>query len=120
MPNKNTFEGRKILIVEDDYMVVLDLLQRLVMLGADIVGPASSNEQALRLIEGTPTLGGAILDLKVAGEMSFPIADVLLEQGIRFVFVTGLAEAAIPKRFSHVPFCNKPASVLDIVQALSN
>lgn len=100
-------------------MIVIDLIHQLEQLGAHIIGPASSNEQALRLIAETASLGGAVLDLKVSGEMSVPVADALSEKGIRFVFATGTNANEVPKKFAHVPFYGKPVSILEIAQALS-
>lgn len=71
-----------------------DLVRQLAGAGAAIVGPASTVEAALALLEDGVDL--AILDINLKGTMSFALADELARRGIRFVFATGYAAAMIP------------------------
>lgn len=100
--------ARAILVAEDEYLPAMDLCRELKRLGAIIVGPAPSLERALDLIETTPRIDGAILDVSLGGEKIFPAAELLEQRGVPFLFSTGYDKCAIPARFSAVPRCEKP------------
>jgi len=60
----------------------------LVELGCEVVGPARSVQQGLD-IAGSAQLDGAILDVNLAGEQSFAVAERLKQRGVPFAFATG-------------------------------
>lgn len=113
-----TLKGRRILVVEDDYFIVADLMKELEQAGVEVIGPASSIQQATDVLEGETDLDAAILDLNVQGEMIFPFADKLAERGVRFVFLTGYDRDMIPERFSPVKRCGKPVELPSLASAL--
>jgi CheY-like chemotaxis protein len=80
---------RRILIVEDRYVIADDLTRALEQAGVVVIGPAPTIAAALRLLEATPILDGAILDIDLRGKPSFPVADALRNRNIPFVFFTG-------------------------------
>lgn len=106
--NSDTFQGRRLLVVEDDYLIAMDAVYSLEESGAEVVGPASNVDQALKLIEATPHLDGALLDVNLNGENVFPVADALLAKGIPFAFATGYDQASLPARFRGITRLNKP------------
>ncbi|WP_439594341.1 HWE histidine kinase domain-containing protein [Falsiroseomonas sp.] len=83
--------GRRILLVEDEPLVALDLEETLRGLGCEVAGPAATLAEALRLAE-TPRLDAAVLDVNLGGQAAFPVADLLLAQGVPVVFATGYSE----------------------------
>ena len=111
--------GRRLLVVEDEYLVATDLTQFLTALGAEVIGPAGSVGTALDLVrrfgEG---LNGAVLDVNLGGRFVFPVAEALAARGIPFVFTTGYGEAALSSQFSGVPRCEKPVDRAKLVQIL--
>jgi CheY-like chemotaxis protein len=84
----NLFSGRKVLLVEDEPIVAWLLQDMLVDLGLVVVGPAASVNQALAKIDAE-SIDMAVLDVNLKGQMSYPIADVLVARGVPFVFSTG-------------------------------
>jgi len=110
--------ARRILVVEDDYMLADDLRRDLERLGACVVGPAARVSDALRLLGSEGALDGAVLDVNLGGEKVFPVADALRARGIRFVFSTGYEEWALPDAYKEVPRCEKPIDVARIAEAL--
>jgi DNA-binding NtrC family response regulator len=80
----------RIMILEDDPLLALDLEDMLTDLGATVVGPASSVEQALRHVE--EGIDAAVLDLNLRGVYSFPVIDKLQRDGTPFVVCSGYAE----------------------------
>lgn len=108
---------KRVLVVEDDYLVAMDLVRALERAGAEVIGPAPAVDAALSaLADASPD--GAILDINLGGEMAFPVADALLERGVPFVFATGYDAQVIPPRFTHVKRCEKPMASEQICAAL--
>lgn len=118
MPAVNRFQGRRILVLEDDYWIVLDLVRELTENGAEVVGPFGNIDQALAALEQGTRLDGAILDVNVQGLEAFGIADILLGRDIPVVFATGYAVSDIPATYSGVPVFQKPVNVAAITSAL--
>jgi two-component SAPR family response regulator len=119
MLNVDPFRGRRILLVEDDYLIATELARFFSSRGATVIGPAGTVSAALRLLERTEEVDLAMIDMNLRGEMAFPIADKLQERGIRFAFATGYDEDAIPSRYRAVPRCEKPVSPARIEAAFS-
>lgn len=118
MNGTDSLEGRRLLVVEDEYFLAENMVSGLTERGAEVVGPVGDIDDALDLIEDSERLDGAVLDLNLRGEMAFPVADALLERGIPFVFATGYDSASIPPRYKGVLRCEKPVNVPKIARAL--
>ena len=110
----------RILVVEDQYMIADDMKHDLHKMGALVIGPASSVAAALRMLEAAPVVDGAILDIDLYGETSFPIADALRARDIPFVFAIGYDDRLIPEPYQDVPRFEKPVSTHEVVQAILN
>jgi CheY-like chemotaxis protein len=61
----------------------------------------------------------ALLDVNLHGQESFPVADVLMERGIPFVFTTGFGKTILPERFGRAPVMEKPFRLKDIHRAIT-
>ena len=114
----DSLKGRRLLVVEDDYLIGKDFADALRELGADVIGPVGNVDDALDLLAETLDIDGVVLDLNLGGEMSYPIADALAERSIPFVFTTGYDSSKIAARFSEAPCCEKPVQLSDVVEAL--
>ena len=116
----NALQGRRVLLVEDEFLIASDLVRLLRQQGAEVLGPASSVRAALDLLQ-TAVQGpdGAVLDVNLRGEMAFPVADALHARGVPFVFATGYTADMIPARYASVPCCEKPFEGPEIVRALA-
>jgi CheY-like chemotaxis protein len=76
-------------------------------LGAEVVGPAARFEQAMTLaLEADFDL--AVLDVNLDGLVVYPIADVLHDRGIPFIFMTGYDSSVVPERYQHNCVLTKP------------
>ena len=100
----------RMLVLEDNMIIALDLEDMLMRLGVKQVIVASSVAQALEaLAADLPPF--AILDVNLGAETSFPVAQVLQDAGVPFVFGTGFGDsAAFPDRFRDAPVVQKPYS----------
>lgn len=101
-------EPRRLLVVEDDYFIAADVVEKLVMMGFEVVGPASSVEEAMALIATVEALSGAVLDIHLGEERVFPVAEALSFRKLPFIFLTGYDPDAIPIAYAAVPRCEKP------------
>lgn len=110
---------RRILAVEDEYFLAMDLERDLTSAGAVVVGPVPSNEQALAMIGAEPAIDAAVLDVNLGGEMSYPVADALLARGIPFVFTTGYGDGDLDVRYPQIARCDKPLMFRKVEQALT-
>lgn len=100
----------RILVVEDEYYLADEMQSELEAAGAAIVGPVGGLSQALAVIDRTPDIDCAILDINLRGEMAFPAAEILQDRNVPILFVTGYDRVVIPARFKDTPFRRKPVS----------
>jgi CheY-like chemotaxis protein len=105
--------GRRVLVVEDDYVVAQDLLEQLLSCGAQVMGPVATVAGALTLLESSLAPHLAILDIGLGNEMVYPVADALRARGIPFLFATGYDAWAIPTSYGDVPRIEKPVALID-------
>ncbi len=99
--------GKRLLLVEDSMMIALDAQSMLGEAGleVEIAGNVADAERALVV----NTFDLAVLDVNLSGETSFPVADLLEQRGVPFVFATGYGESiAVPERFSDAAVVAKP------------
>jgi DNA-binding response OmpR family regulator len=111
--------GRPILLVEDEPMISMMLADMLSENGHQIDGPYSRCGEALAAATNNDLQAG-ILDINVRGETIYPIAEMLTERKIPFVFVTGYSADSIDPRFHHIPVLQKPVEPQSILAALAS
>ena len=112
-------QGRRILVVEDEFMIADGVRRALASAGATVLGPIGNLDDALSFIQSEPHIDGALLDANLVGVYAYPAADLLLSRGVKIVFATGYDLADIPDRFSVVPRCQKPFSAKRILEVIS-
>lgn len=100
--------GRRILVVEDEPTVAALVEAILKDAGCEVVGPAAQLAQAMQLASTEADLDGAVLDIKLGGEVVVPLADQLNDRGVPFVFLTGYGWHLLPERFHSRPLITKP------------
>jgi CheY-like chemotaxis protein len=119
MEQTGRFDGLQILIVEDNYFVAAALAQRIQDRGATVVGPVATLQTALESVERHGfELNGASLDINLAGQLVFPVADALLARGIPFIFSTGYDLRVIPEIYRDIPRCEKPVNAETVARSL--
>jgi CheY-like chemotaxis protein len=108
----------RILVVEDEMLVAMNIEDMLLAMGHEVAGLASRLAPALQLArEGEFDL--AMLDVNLAGETSFPVADILRERGIPFLFATGYGADGIEPGYRGAPVLQKPFRSSDLAGALA-
>jgi len=107
--------GLRILVVEDTVLVADLVVEELQDQGCSVVGPAARVDQGLSLA-ATAGLDGALLDVNLAGEKCFPIADALTSRGVPFAFLTGYGDAVLPPCYRATPRLTKPFALEHMVE----
>ena len=111
-------EVRRALVVEDEIMVAMYVEDLLTDLGYEVAAIATGFEQALPLARDG-SFDFAVLDINLAGRLSFPIADVLRERGIPFVFASGYGSKGVSEDYRNAIRIQKPFVSRDLAQALA-
>lgn len=108
----------RILVVEDDFLVGLQLEQDLDAEGHSVLGPfaslASATEAASR-----EAFDLAILDVNLRGQPVYPLADELLARGLPVILLTGYQLSDLPERFRATPHVAKPYDPRRLAQAIA-
>lgn len=109
------FHGKRVLVVEDNYLIAAELADHLAAANAIVVGPCATLADAEKLAVRSDL---AVLDVDLKGEMVFPLADRLRDLDVPYVFFTGYDRGLLPARFAKVGCITKPLSPLVAVQHL--
>ena len=118
MQTRNILGGRRVLILEDDYLIVADLLETLQSLGADTIGPCATLDQGRMHLQSGRPIDVAVLDVNLSGSPVFPFADELRARGIPYVFATAYDDTFIPQVHRDVARFRKPYDVRRLAAAL--
>lgn len=105
--NQRALLGKRVLVVEDEWLVATAIEDMLCDLGCVVVGPFARVADALVAAREEP-VDVALLDVNVAGEQVFPVAHALEKRGVPFLFVTGYGESALPRDRPHWEAQAKP------------
>ena len=112
--------GKRILVAEDEYFIADAVVEMLEEEGAVVVGPVATVDAASRLAAAQETgLDAALLDVNLNGRMIWPVLDLLAERGVPVVLATGYEAGAVPQAYSHLPRCEKPVMVRDLLRTLA-
>ena len=113
MPRKH-----RILIVEDEAIIALNLAHAVEDVDGEVVGPVASVAEALALLETTP-VNGAVLDANLVDGAVTPLALHLLDLGVPFVVHTGTGlPPDLAARPVDLPLVMKPAQATSVVATL--
>jgi DNA-binding response OmpR family regulator len=112
-----SLEGVRVLLVEDEYLVASLIEEILEIAGCIVTGPIPRLAQALDAAD-RETCDAAVLDVNLAGERIYPVADILSRRSIPFVFVTGYG--ALPGEYANRPRLCKPFKMADLIDTLSD
>ena len=109
--------GLRILIVEDEAAISLLLEDMLLDFGCEVIGPAARLSAALDAV-AREQVDLAILDVNVAGEPIYPVAETLEKRKVPFVFSTGYGSAGIKEPYRDRPVVQKPFAQHELRQRL--
>lgn len=108
---------RRILVIEDEYLIAMFVEGALSDLGCQVVGPEGNLLAAMELARDE-VLDVAILDVTIRGGQVFPVADILLARGVPFVLASGYGDWALPEYLRGQPRLTKPFEAADLERAV--
>ncbi len=111
-------QGCRVLVVEDETLIAVMIEEVLHDLGCVVVGPVGKLSAALRLAT-EETLDAAILDISIRGGMVYPVAEVLLNRHVPFVFASGYGDWVLPDVFGDQPRLTKPFSMRELEEMVT-
>ncbi|MHA6346447.1 PAS domain S-box protein [Roseivivax sp. CAU 1761] len=109
----------RILVVEDDALIAMDLAEALRERGWVVVGPASKHDEALRLID-EEAIDAALLDATLGGRNVEEIARALSVKGVPFVFASGYGRDGLPEAYRDILLLAKPYTTEAIISAVKD
>ena len=114
----NELSGRRILVVEDERLIALDIRDILKRWGCTVVGPVATATEALALIVNECP-DSAILDVHLDGQSSEPVAAALQASGRPFLVMTAYPRIHLTGALSVAPLLSKPVDEKKLAQELS-
>jgi CheY-like chemotaxis protein len=113
--------GKRILVVDDEPLIAMDIVASLTDEGCAVVGPAATLAKALALIDGTE-IDAALLDANLAGDPVDALAAALVRRKIPFAFVSGYGREGLPEAYRQATLIKKPFQrqrLIDVVQQMT-
>src|SRR5437773_1561254 len=110
--------GLRVLVVEDQALVALDIEALLTDEGAEVIGPATNMADALRLI-GLNDVDAATVDFVLRDGRAYPLVDKLMAIKVPLVFVTACGADELPPRYGSIPRIDKPFMSKNLVDQLA-
>jgi len=102
-----TMPGNRVMIVEDEPLVAMAMSELVAELGMTVIGPFGNLGQAIAALKDN-SVSAALLDINLAGELVYPLADRLMADKVPFAFVTGYGSESIDRRYANVRVLQKP------------
>jgi CheY-like chemotaxis protein len=109
--------GLRVLVVEDESMILMLIEDMLAEMGCTVAGVASDVQGALRMMPSVQ-FDAAIVDINLNGTRSVPIAERLRNMRTPFVLSTGYGGSGASPAFSGIPIVAKPFEQKDLRTAL--
>jgi DNA-binding NtrC family response regulator len=106
--------GKRVLIVEDDYLTAEALSHAIADYGFTVVGPAGTADGAVRLIGQEPP-DGVLLDVRLREGSAVEVAKALRKRGVPFVVMSGYSHDTLPPELKKAPFVAKPVTESELI-----
>lgn len=116
----SSLRGLMVMIVEDEFLIAMDLEATLLRHDAVVIGPVATVMEALRLLE-TERPDLALLDVHLKDGLVTPVAEALRRRNIPYVIASAYSDSDFAGRdaLANVPSIGKPAREKDLVTALN-
>lgn len=118
LPAVAEFKGLRVLLVEDDILIAMDMEDWLSELGCEVVGPFARVDEAMAPARDAE-LDGAILDLNLRGESSSPLIELLYNRGVPVIVCSGYLDLpAMKEQLDGIPLLTKPCNHDRLVETM--
>ena len=109
--------AKKILIVEDSYLIAESMSRTIADVGFATVGPVDTADRAMREIEHDVP-DGVLLDVSLRDGSAVAVAKVLQQRRVPFVVVSAYAHDTLPAELRHAPYLAKPMSETELIETI--
>jgi DNA-binding response OmpR family regulator len=111
--------GTRVLVLEDETLVSMMVEDMLADLACEVIGPFARLDQAMEAVAALKQpIDVALLDVNLGRQQSFPLAEILRDKGVPFVFTTGYDDSGIPAEWRDRPALRKPFMLHHMKDAL--
>jgi CheY-like chemotaxis protein len=117
MTQSSNFSPR-VLVVEDEYLIRMLLEDMLEELGFGLAAAVGTIAEATEHANNG-AFDVAVLDVNLDGREIYPVADILVQRGLPFIFVTGYGEGSLAEPYRDRPSLQKPFQAEQLKAALS-
>lgn len=108
MNDEQPLSGLRILIVEDEFVVAMELVEEMEGLGAQVTASVGTLAEALEAVQAQ--VDGVLLDVQLGDEKTYALASDLQAAGTPFILTTGFDTAMLPEPLRASPRLSKPFS----------
>ena len=115
----HTETSLKVLLIEDEAIIAMDLEDMLVGLGHQVVATAGRLDRATRLATDL-AIDLAIVDVNLNGVQTYPVAEILSHRGVPFIFSTGYGTAGLNEEWRGKPTLQKPFQGRQLAAAIEH
>lgn len=116
--DKPHLAGRRILVVEDDFILAMALCTQIEAYGGVVLGPASTLKKGCLLFQAEPLPDACIFDIWLGEQTVYPLADSVMQAGVPLIFASSESRASIPETYAAIPLMAKPVSMTCLVKRL--
>jgi len=114
----NLLSGRRLLVVEDEMLILMMIEEMLADHGCESVSAAATVDRALALIK-RQVFDAAMLDMNLNGQKTHAVADALVARGVPFIFSTGYSGVDMSDGHGDRPVLKKPFREKQLVEILT-
>jgi DNA-binding response OmpR family regulator len=107
----------RILVVEDEALIALELMETLSSHGFAPIGPARSASEALAIL-ARERCDAAVLDVTLGHETAEPVARALYAKRVPFVVASGYEQSQLAPELRVAPFLRKPVDAQALLSEL--
>jgi CheY-like chemotaxis protein len=119
LSDDDALNGKRVLLVEDEALVAMLVEDMLADEGCVVAATATRvNEAIAKASDVSLEFDIAILDVNLAGEPVFPVAEALAKRGVPFAFATGYGAGGLPDAWKNRPTLQKPFTAADVTAVL--
>lgn len=117
-PETGRLSGARILVVEDEFVIAMQLQSLFEEEGAQVLGPYHNLAEAMEHAK-TDEISAASLDLNLGRDNAGPVANLLAERHVPFMFYSVKTDDPVLTEWQHVPLVQKPAATKELVEAVA-
>ena len=108
---------RRILVVEDEFLLAADIVDQIEEHNGIALGPYETLQAGFDALRDQHP-DACIVNVHLGPDLVYELADRLIEQDIPFVFASSEIRSAIPDRFAQVPLHSKPIRMVEAAATL--